>query len=79
MQGSDCQLHDKCNGDATTVSRFSPIVGFSLAEDGMGCCRQSTADYSKRSDFMGSVRTACRAGIKHAAVATNIRAKATLA
>jgi len=53
--------------------------GFSLAEGRKGAVWQSTADYSQRNDFMGSVRTARRAGIKLAAIAASIRAEATLA
>jgi hypothetical protein len=41
--------------------------------------KYSTAPYSQRSDFMGSIRTARRAGTKHAALATSIRMNATLA
>ena len=41
--------------------------------------RYSAAHYSQRSDFMGSIRTARRAGTKQAAIATSIRRKPTLA
>jgi hypothetical protein len=69
---------NECDGDVTTVSRFSLIVGFLLRKVEWVAVWQSTADYSQRNDFMGSVRTARRAGIKHAAIATSTSAEATL-
>ena len=75
-------LHIRTGVNAFCVSQDSDVRGlwdFLLQKLEWVAVRQATADYSQRSDFMGSVRTARRAGIKHAAIATSSRAKATLA
>jgi hypothetical protein len=59
--------------------RRVPRKAFSISQGSEGVLSfLGVGVYCSRSDFIGSIRTARRAGTKHAAIATSIRAKATL-